>query len=725
MERFKGLIAGIFVWFLLLGFGLWVQNYYEILRYFFFLRVPILIGLLLVAFPLISIRVLPNMLQNLFVLRTKGQLILVIIGAILAGMATITVFNIVWSSAHLRFSVDELPKIPELMQYILAFILGLPIAITAISLSREEIKKGYYFGVILGGTLATFLLIASYFGNKFIEFNYLIEQILTVILSFLPKAAQIGYVGMDGKIMPVIVAAMAFFSLVLIVYISGYFLLKPKAKPHRFEAPALFYVTLLFSALVLLLGAMSFFLDFSRVPVLLLFLTISVAGYLIFKVDHFYKLKKDGGSKPQPDDWKRAVYQRLNQNDKTETLVVVCASGGGIQAAGWTTKVLTGLQQIEELGESFTKAIGWISSVSGGSVGTMYYLDRFGDNGYPEEKVLPKIFDSATKDSLDATGWGLAYPDLLRFIGLPFLVAKEEDRGTAIEIDWKGELINPKASLATWRGKIEQGLLPIPIFNATLVEDGRRFLISPMTFVNQNDKNRIEDSRHFLFSQMALINKNQGKPIDYKCIDFNTLYGQYDIDVSTAARLSATFPYISPVCRPNKETGKDFHVADGGYFDNFGVCTSLQLLEELLESAQSDQDNSIKRVIFLQLNAFPDPQTKNSQNYSKSDPGWKMEVIGSLEALLNVRSATQSAANALGVKLLKEKWEPKGVDIKYFLISFPDSFNQPLSWKLTQKQKDSIQDGWSSYTQKDEHGEYKNPVMRELVKQWKSWHRVG
>ena len=229
---------------------------------------------------------------------------------------------------------------------------------------------------------------------------------------------------------------------------------------------------------------MSFFLDYSRVPVILLFVFISGAGYYFFNVDHFYNFQETQIPKPGVDEWKKAVGKRLRkyQGEQNQVLIVVCASGGGIQAAGWTAKVLTGLQEL--IRSEFTQSIGWISSVSGGSVGAMYYLDRFGDEGFPPNNQLKDIFKSSTKDSLDTIGWGLAYPDLLRFIGVPFLVPKMQDRGNAVEIDWRGELKQPNnpPALSHWQKKVTDGIIPIPIFNATQVETGRCFMISPMTF---------------------------------------------------------------------------------------------------------------------------------------------------------------------------------------------------------------------------------------------------
>lgn len=199
-------------------------------------------------------------------------------------------------------------------------------------------------------------------------------------------------------------------------------------------------------------------------------------------------------------------------------------------------------------------------------------------------------------------------------------------------------------------------------------------------------------------------------------IDFNKLYPEYDIDVTTSARLSATFPYISPVCCPSEETNWNYHVADGGYFDNFGIVTSIELLDQLLESTQNNQ---IKKVILLQINAFPDNELPKQE---EGAPGWQMEVIGSLLALLNVRSSTQNGSNSLNIKLLKDKYEcgynhtdnerklqflkekscKKGIEINHVNITFPaGKISPPLSWQLTQEQKEAIQNSWKEWQQKN------------------------
>src|SRR5439155_14785155 len=67
--------------------------------------------------------------------------------------------------------------------------------------------------------------------------------------------------------------------------------------------------------------------------------------------------------------------ERVRATGQKPVLVIVCASGGGAPAAAWTAKVLTGLQQ--EMGPEFIRSIRLISSVSGGALGSLYYVASY------------------------------------------------------------------------------------------------------------------------------------------------------------------------------------------------------------------------------------------------------------------------------------------------------------------------------------------------------------
>ncbi|MEH1974867.1 MAG: patatin-like phospholipase family protein [Nostoc sp.] len=690
-----------FIWLLpvLVVIATWLPRSDAVWKYLFFLRLPILMGLFLLLLPKLAKDWLPAMLKNLFVLRTRWQLAVVIVSAIGAGTSVISVAAIILDNAAARFGVPSTIEISEFWQYGIAIALSLYICIIAFDLSKEKLNNNErQWGAFVGAILSIGLLFFVSFIRQWLSSNAFLKKILTDIVAFVSKHNTSGYINpQTGELSAGHLTAIAYFLIGVVIYVTVGLLFNPKSETNRPEAPALLYVLLITSMVTLVYGGATFYFDYFRIPVLIIFIVFSALSYVAFDVNHFFPVNKfkDSEDKKRGDsdstNFPEVLEKRLQHQKGERTLVIICASGGGIQAAGWTVQVLSGLQEL--LGESFTKAIGLISAVSGGSVGTMYYLDRFNKDGFLEESEQEKYdktnsFYAATRDSLDAVGWGLVYLDLWRFIGFPFLVNPKFDRGTAVETDWQGEMKEPKniKTFGTWRKQIFDGEIPIPVFNATLVENGWRFLITPVTFSKAPEK---------------------------KYTDFNTLYEAYDMNVVTAARLSATFPYVSPICRSSVNIpNQNYHVADGGYFDNSGFVTAAEWLDEQLnEWSKTENSLNVKRVLILQINPFP---KSASTEKVQGNGGWFMATIGPLLAMFKVRDPVLASRNAKEADLLAKKWENK-VDIQYFPIFFPSEseippefavsefykdgrYRPPLSWKLTDREKQAIQDGWAAIT---------------------------
>ncbi len=675
----------------------WSQQFGTIWQYLFLLRVPIFMSGLLLALPFVANYLAPSMLKNLFSLTSRGQVATVVTAAVMAGMAAALCGRIILEHGVLRYQLPVWQSLSNSGVFLLAVALGTPIIAAIVILSGEIPLSRRLYGLLHGGIISGLLLSLTHIGMQLAPPRP-VSAWITRQLAEMPGAMAAGYwEAQQNALRAGHLAAAGFLLGVLIIYAAGFFAFRPRIQPRRFQAPPLFFLLILVMMLTLFFSAATFFLDLLRIPVVLIFLLISFITYGLFNVDHFYELKPlpDPPPGPHPDspanEFLSALAERLaRQKNPKRTLVVVCASGGGIQAAGWMTMVLTGLQEI--LGEAFPRAIGLISSVSGGSVGTLHYLDRIGPNGYPERDELPYIFDSATKESLDATSWGLAYPDFWRLIGLPFLPPKLLDRGTVIEVDWKSTMKQPETAFSHWRVGILQGKLPVPVFNATLVEDGRRFLLSPMSF---------------------------GENIDSRYVDFHTLYESHDIQAATAARLSATFPYVTPICR-NDQGEPVYHIADGGYFDNFGVFTAVEWLDRWVLPAKDAL--GIERLLFLQINAFPEEAPLQSGSRRK---GWVISLAGPLLTLFRVRNSTQIARNRREVKNLQNRCAGQ-VEFANFSITFPkmpsftdarDEYTPPLSWKLTQAQKQALRQAWQLLAA-DPQG-----AVAQLMTTWRQWHR--
>lgn len=696
------------------------------------LRVPLLSGLLLLTLPFIAFYLLPNILENLFVLENRLRLTVVIVVSTLAGLGVVFIWFVIDINAGCRFIGENCQNITTrlnpntLRPYLAGVIIGLPISFASVHLSNIP-KREKVIGSVMGGLIALAFMFFIYSlrqdnGNSALIF--LENTFIMGIKLVLSEAAQVGFINSTGGLSGGHLLVLSFALVTFVFYVVGYFLYEPSVEKGKFfkgkwQAPALYHLMVLVLAITFLLGLMTFVFDYFRVPTLLIAVIISWSAYAFFKTDHFFKLIPLPSEKPD-SHVKDALKNRLAINNDG-TLVVVCSSGGGIQAAGWTTMVLTQLQR--QLGQSFSNAIGLISSVSGGSVGAMHYLDISSETDKLDDKQLDLIFQNSTKNSLDAMAWGLAYPDLWRLMGAPYLPSKLNDRGTAIETDWKKVMKYPQATLADWQASMQAGNLPITVFNSTQVETGRRLLLCPLSFSKCNNHHQV---------------------------DFNSLYKKYDLEVTTAARLSATFAYISPIARDSEDIHSS-HVADGGYFDNYGVFTANQWLDrEVLPIAK---DIGIKRIMFIEIKAFP--ATPNMEVKKKKADGWVMSFLGPLLTLANVRNATQDARNEYDVDVMAE-CQSHDIDFKHYILEFPNqiafyetnlveqdqsqsndasqtkkilkkvailfsskkNYMPPISWKLSEKQKQAISQGWDAISTE----EVPPHDLQKLIETWQRWH---
>lgn len=655
----------------------------DLLLYLFYLRVPVLLAVLLIMLHVLGVKVAPGMLRNLFSYDFWLDLAVVTAFSVLSSVAVgVSAFTIVTGA---RYRYDAPPWF-ESSFGVWAFVLVAMSAATVMTCWYESCDLKWpvkLVSVLVGTAVALGVSAAGYYRLLVLdEFEQGFLRLLGGLESIFGVGVQAGYRVSDGALAPGHLAAVAFLVVIVLLYAVSYHLFKPTVRWFRWRPPALFFLFQIVIFLCMFFSGASFFLDRYRFPVVLSAVVLSAAIFVASGTDHYFRLRKppEFYSRPEPTEeikcLREALEERLcDQPGNDRTLVVVCASGGGIQAAAWTVRVLTRLQ--ERYGTDFVKAIGLISSASGGSVGTLHYLDHFDvQAGFPPASELDGIFEQATRNSLAATAWGISGPDFLKAAFLAWAAPRKRDRGWAIEERWRNGLEHPKATFADWWKHVRWGQMPCPVFNATVVETGDRLLLAPMAM------------RHALGSG--------------ETEDFFSLYGTKDVDVVTAARLSATFPYVTPVCRPSPalkpESGR--HVADGGYFDNFGVFTAVQWIENVVLKAPKKL--GVKRIQVLEINAFPEPEDEEG----KGGLGWLHSVAGPLIALLKVRTSTQTARNDAELELLDTLcWGKVKVDRvslrfttgkgKRFPFRGPgDAYQPPLSWKLTRIEKQAIDAGW-------------------------------
>ena len=450
----------------------------------------------------------------------------------------------------------------------------------------------------------------------------------------------------------------------------------PQAVRPEKQPAALFYLIFLLTVFTWLLSGTAFFLDKLRLPVFTSLLALSLFSG-IQGTDHEFAVENSAKVTPLPpgvvvNAWARKYKKDTGKDPKTA--IVVATAGGGIRASAWTAQVLTGLQH--ECGSGFGSSLLLVSSVSGGSVGTLFVLSDFdGNRTFPAPGTsFDDVLFASHRSSLSAVGWGLLYPDLARTVPVFGSVVGSRvglqtiDRGWALENAWISGWKTP-LNMSDWRADVAEGRRPAVIFNTTASENGKRVVIASADVASS------------------------------KAVSFMVDAG-VDIPAATAARLSASFPYVSPQSRASDgKNSTRVHLADGGYYDNSGILSALEWITAAKEPLKG------YRVVLLLIDATPDPEDP-TRSWS-----WQRQLIGPLGTLLKVRSSSQNDRDALESEWVKngiggipiesvpftyqttESCEGKGQ--KSIFSSIQPDQSSPLSWHLNHCQLKNVENAWN------------------------------
>jgi hypothetical protein len=378
-------------------------------------------------------------------------------------------------------------------------------------------------------------------------------------------------------------------------------------------------------------------------------------------------------------------------HSKNGGVVVVATAGGGIQAAGWTAKVLTGLQEecwsVSGEKVNFANSIAAISAVSGGAVGTLFFANAYNTSATSPGFNAPaggvaEIVRQAESPALSDTGWAMVYVDPYP-IFFPYFRTSDQQkklgRGYVLEQTWANQG-GIHAYLSNWREGVTEGKRPAVIFNATIAETGQPFLLATTDF-------------------------NTGSVIPARQT-FVQAYPNSDLPVVTATRLAASFPYVSPAARPLSHK-PEYHLVDGGYYDNFGVDSLSAWLDQALSSLKP---GSRPDVLFIQIRSFPTDAFPGPVNR-----GWFYQSYAPIAGLMSVRTTAQLVRDREKLELLQAKWakDEDHVRIEKAEFVFPGQ-DAPLSWQLTEKQKTEINAQWEDtlYKPNNENAESMKTVRK-------------
>jgi hypothetical protein len=650
-------------------------------------RVPLLAFALLIALArLAGADQVSTTIPSMAVLKTPLELAAV---TLLAGLAAVLAgfsLSLVWRHGEARTGT-ALPDVPEWLdvptrvRVVYSLLLPLPlVALCGIrghllgGMSVLEVAAGFALGLmVLVGTAALVLTLgrARVAGSEGHVMPWLLRHV---------DAA--GYQDEEGNVFSGHRLAGMGSLVAVLLYLAGFFALDPE-RGRSAAFPALAYVLFLVALATSFLSGAAFFLDRYRAPLLLVLLSWAVALNFISPVDHVFHWRRSRESRPAA----AAALSARASRSAGDVLTVVTASGGGIQAAAWTARVLTGLD--EAFPGVFTRSVGVVSAVSGGSVGTYFFLGGLDDSGALPPAFRPSVVQAATASSLEEAAWGILYPDLQRAL-LPG-VSRVRDRAWAMERRWlrARRTLQPLEALdaedrdgewlASWVRGAASGQLPAVILNATRIDNGEPLRLSTVRFGS-----------------------------DYGFVTAPSGDAYLDMPTVTATRLSATFPYVTPIGRYARNPVRDrrdlpplpecvecrfqrWHAGDGGYFDNHGTVAALDWLRDVERTDPAVVDR-FKSVVWLQIDSFPMAGTAPE---AAEGGGWTLAAFGPIQGLLNVRTASQEVRRSVEADLLRAHLPEKLAVVTFRPPYVPGRRDPPLSWKLTDADVRRVEDAWS------------------------------
>jgi hypothetical protein len=436
-----------------------------------------------------------------------------------------------------------------------------------------------------------------------------------------------------------------------------------------FQSPALLMLS---AALWIGIGTwLAYWFDSYHVPLATTFIVCSVV-FSCFNDNHAVRTLEGPLPARKPldvtfNDW----YSQLEASEPAapdHPVFIVATEGGGIRAAYWTAAVLTAIQ---DQAPQFSNHIFAISSVSGGSVGSMVFTalvaDRTRGPVIPECETTPQgdrsyrraAQEMLSYDALAPTLGSMLHADFIqRFLPVGFIPDRARALETGWENGWRLRLGDDFFGKGMLRMYSERGATPLPslFLNGTSVEAGNRLIASNC------------DLR------------------DGQLPDAVDLYNQVgrDMRLSTAAHNSARFTYVSPAGTVHRDGGEVLdHVVDGGYFENSGAATALNVITRL-NSIRGARNYSLHLILIKFCEIDANGCQGDCASGSVPPEHFMNEVMSPLRALLATRGARGTLAVEEALRL------PAVTKYEFVLGQEKHGVVLPLGWLLARRTRKAI-----------------------------------
>lgn len=452
--------------------------------------------------------------------------------------------------------------------------------------------------------------------------------------------------------------------------------------------------------------------------------------------------------------WKGLVGGLWRQNKPK--LVIVTVSGGGIRASVWTSVVLRKLERT--LGAEFPYHVRLITGASGGMVGGSYYATSLAPpppgvlrGGQADFETLhgtsaTEFVDQMATNQLDAVAGRLVFADLISPLN-PFL--QKGDRGKTLERTWArwtgGEQNSSLARpLQSYAAEERLGWRPSMVYTPMMVEDGRRLLVSnlDLAFATRNvgglliePSSRKIDRPAFQGEDLDRQIHDEDDVFSLSAVEFFRLFPEsHDFRVTTAVRMSASFPWVSPAV--SLPTLPPRRVVDAGYYDNYGVNLAALWLSKMRSWLEANTSG----VLVIQIRDHVSQGARTEIDFDRLTgtsaldrltwhadrelvtPGLQA-VSTPLLGISNARQWTMSFRNDEQVDLLDLLFDDEKSRDFFRTVVFECPVEVSLNWQLSAREKAILSSGFgrAEADPREELGRTKDYLIGQASYEFHKW----
>lgn len=340
-------------------------------------------------------------------------------------------------------------------------------------------------------------------------------------------------------------------------------------------------------------------------------------------------------------------------------LVIVATAGGASRAAVWTLSSMRLLDA--QTGGRFGQHLFAISAVSGGALGAGTYVralahlerpssvqgQRTGAVDWTSQAMTDVLRVMAASDLLSPSiatyflndtltpSWGPLWP----FSG---------DRGRVLEGTFErrwhqwfaghGITLQPNVGFIQLQQRLPPGH-PHLLLNGTDRETGRRAITSTIRFPSGDD---VFPGAEDLLTKLFTTEEQRSEPNLVERIQATRSQGSsasrvrppgrlasaLDIPLATAVHNAARFPFISPAGRYNP--GDARQLLDGGYYENYGARTALELARAIQQLKRADPSLDVLPIVVVISNdadSFADAEALKRMTQSEPESSLDPRLI--------------------------------------------------------------------------------------------------